>query len=93
MEFTGRYFIAAPQETVWAGLNDAEVLKACIPGCEAIEKPGNLGAMLRTAEAARAALGNFKVSALAVESGGLIRIVQERRFSWTGLFARLERAV
>jgi Tfp pilus assembly protein PilN len=47
----------------------------------------------REAEAARAALGNFKVSALAVESGGLIRIVQERRFSWTGLFARLERAL
>jgi Tfp pilus assembly protein PilN len=47
----------------------------------------------REAEAARAALSNFKVSALAVESGGLIRIVQERRFSWTGLFARLERAL
>jgi Tfp pilus assembly protein PilN len=47
----------------------------------------------REAEAARAALNNFKVSALAVESRGLIRIVQERRFSWTGLLARLERTL
>ena len=37
----------------------------------------------READAARVALSNFKVSALAVESGGLIRIVHERRFSWT----------
>ena len=47
----------------------------------------------REAEAARTALDNFKVSALAVESRGLIRIVQERRFSWTGLLARLERTL
>jgi Tfp pilus assembly protein PilN len=44
-------------------------------------------------EAARAALNSFKVSSLAVESRGLIRIVQERRFSWTGLLARLERTL
>jgi len=47
----------------------------------------------REAEAARTALNNFKVSALAMESRGLIRIVQERRFSWTGLLARLERVL
>jgi Tfp pilus assembly protein PilN len=47
----------------------------------------------REAEAAKTALNNFKVSALAVESRGLIRIVQERRFSWTGLLARLERTL
>lgn len=34
MEFTGRYLIPAPPEAVWAALNDAEILKACIPGCE-----------------------------------------------------------
>jgi carbon monoxide dehydrogenase subunit G len=27
-----------PQQKVWEGLNDPEVLKACIPGCETIEK-------------------------------------------------------
>ncbi|MBX3575054.1 MAG: carbon monoxide dehydrogenase subunit G [Mesorhizobium sp.] len=30
--------IAAPVEKVWAGLNDAEMLKACIPGCESLSK-------------------------------------------------------
>jgi hypothetical protein len=30
--------IEAPREVVWAALNDTEVLKACIPGCESIEK-------------------------------------------------------
>ena len=33
MDMSGEYVIAAPRETVWAALNDAEVLKACIPGC------------------------------------------------------------
>ncbi|WP_417669440.1 SRPBCC family protein [Roseibium sp.] len=30
--------IEAPRETVWAALNDPEVLKACIPGCEELTK-------------------------------------------------------
>jgi len=38
MEFTGRYTIPTSPEAVWAGLNDAEVLKACIPGCETLTK-------------------------------------------------------
>jgi carbon monoxide dehydrogenase subunit G len=36
MDFGGRYLIAAPRVAVWAALNDAEVLKAAIPGCHAI---------------------------------------------------------
>ena len=35
---TGERFIAAPRAAVWAGLNDPEVLKECIPGCESLEK-------------------------------------------------------
>ena len=38
MEMTGRYQIPAPREKVWAALNDAIVLKDCIPGCEELEK-------------------------------------------------------
>ena len=38
MDFSGRYVIPAPAETVWAGLNDPETLKASIPGCEKLEK-------------------------------------------------------
>ncbi len=38
MEITGEYRIAAAREFVWAALNDSEVLRVCIPGCEALEK-------------------------------------------------------
>jgi carbon monoxide dehydrogenase subunit G len=38
MNMTGERFIAAPRPAVWAALNDPEVLKACIPGCESLEK-------------------------------------------------------
>jgi carbon monoxide dehydrogenase subunit G len=38
MEMTGEQLIAVPQQRVWEGLNDPEVLKACIPGCETIER-------------------------------------------------------
>lgn len=38
MDMSGSYEIPAPRETVWAALNDVEVLKACIPGCETITK-------------------------------------------------------
>ncbi len=38
MEFKGRYLIPAPAETVWAGLNNPEVLRQCIAGCERMEK-------------------------------------------------------
>ena len=34
MDMTGEYRIPAPREAVWAALNDPEVLKASIPGCE-----------------------------------------------------------
>jgi uncharacterized protein len=34
----GEERIAAPIGKVWEGLNDAEVLKACIPGCQSLEK-------------------------------------------------------
>lgn len=38
MEFKGDYRIPASRERVWAGLNDPEVLRLCIPGCEAMTK-------------------------------------------------------
>ncbi|MER2537461.1 MAG: carbon monoxide dehydrogenase subunit G [Rhizobiaceae bacterium] len=34
----GEERIAAPLDKVWAGLNDPDVLKACIPGCQSLEK-------------------------------------------------------
>lgn len=38
MEMTGSERIAAPRERVYAALNDPEVLRASIPGCESLEK-------------------------------------------------------
>lgn len=47
----------------------------------------------RGAEQVRAALASYSVSSLAEESRGLLRVVAERRFSWTALLARLERTL
>ena len=38
MEMTGEFRIPAPRERVWQGLNDPEILKQAIPGCQTIEK-------------------------------------------------------
>jgi hypothetical protein len=38
MDMTGEQVIPLPQGKVWEALNDPEVLKACIPGCEKVEK-------------------------------------------------------
>lgn len=38
MTMNGEVKLAAPRAVVWAKLNDAEVLKQCIPGCEELNK-------------------------------------------------------
>ena len=38
MEMTGEQLIALPQAATWKALNDPEVLKDCIPGCESITR-------------------------------------------------------
>ncbi|WP_225765763.1 carbon monoxide dehydrogenase subunit G [Inquilinus sp. Marseille-Q2685] len=38
MEMTGEHRIAAPRSVVWEGLNDPEVLRRSIPGCDSLEK-------------------------------------------------------
>lgn len=38
MEMKGEQRVPATQQQTWDGLNDPEVLKACVPGCESIEK-------------------------------------------------------
>jgi carbon monoxide dehydrogenase subunit G len=37
MEMTGEYRIAAPREQVWAALNNPEILREAIPGCEELK--------------------------------------------------------
>jgi carbon monoxide dehydrogenase subunit G len=41
MEMTGEQLVPAPQQAVWDALNDPEMLKACVPGCESIEPAGD----------------------------------------------------
>jgi carbon monoxide dehydrogenase subunit G len=40
MELQGERLIPASVDTTWAALNDPEVLKACIAGCESLERTG-----------------------------------------------------
>ena len=37
MEMASKQIVPAPRDRVWAALNDPQVLKACITGCESIE--------------------------------------------------------
>lgn len=37
MEFAGEERIEAPRAVVWAALNDPDLLKECIPGCQSLE--------------------------------------------------------
>lgn len=43
MVMNGAFDLPAPRETVWQKLNDPEVLKACIPGCQSLERTGENG--------------------------------------------------
>lgn len=38
MDMNGEQLIPLPRQRVWEALNDPETLKACIPGCETIER-------------------------------------------------------
>ncbi len=38
MNLSGEYKLPLPRQAVWEGLNDPEVLKRCIPGCEELIK-------------------------------------------------------
>jgi carbon monoxide dehydrogenase subunit G len=38
MTMTGEVDLAAPRQKVWEKLNDPDVLKACIPGCQELNK-------------------------------------------------------
>ena len=41
MEMSGEQLIPASQQAVWNALNDPQILKACVPGCEAITPTGD----------------------------------------------------
>jgi carbon monoxide dehydrogenase subunit G len=43
MELTGERIIPAPRQRTWEALNDPDMLKACITGCESLERDGEGG--------------------------------------------------
>jgi len=49
MDMSGEERIAAPREMVWAALNDPEILKQCIPGCQSLDmkSPSELSATVK----------------------------------------------
>ncbi|MBW8268520.1 CoxG family protein [Caldovatus aquaticus] len=65
MEMTGERRIPAPRQRVWEALNDPEVLRASIPGCETIEKTGD------DSFAARVAV---KIGPMAAKFTGKVRL-------------------
>ncbi|MDE2302172.1 MAG: carbon monoxide dehydrogenase subunit G, partial [Sphingomonadales bacterium] len=42
MHMAGEQRVAAPRQRVWEALNDPAVLRAAIPGCQSLEKEGDL---------------------------------------------------
>jgi carbon monoxide dehydrogenase subunit G len=40
MEMKGEQLVPASQQATWDALNDPQVLKACVPGCESIDPTG-----------------------------------------------------
>lgn len=69
MEMNGRYRIGAPRAVAWAGLNDAKMLRACIPGGEALAQtsPTKMGAVVG---GKRAGLGSRRINATAQKLAG-----------------------
>jgi carbon monoxide dehydrogenase subunit G len=58
MTMTGEVTLPANREAVWAGLNDPDLLKSCIPGCQELTKISNTEYMA----VAKVAVGPVKAS-------------------------------
>ncbi len=69
MELNGEVLVAAPRERVWAALNDADVLRRCIPGCEAMQATG---------EFERTATVGIKVGPVRARFNGRVRMEDVR---------------
>ena len=65
MEMTGGERIEAPRSKVWDALNDLDVLRKCIPGCQSLQ---------RTAPNEMAATVTLKVGIIAATFKGEVRL-------------------
>lgn len=66
MDMTGERHIPAPRQKVWNALNDPQVLRACIPGCESLE---------RTGENEYAATAAVRIGPMAAKFGGTVHLL------------------
>ncbi|MBW6397475.1 carbon monoxide dehydrogenase subunit G [Roseomonas sp. HJA6] len=65
MDMSGERRIQAPRQRVWDALNDPEMLRAAIPGCESVT---------RTAEDAFEAKVSIKIGPMAAKFGGKVKL-------------------
>jgi len=79
MDMTGERRIPAPRQKVWNALNDPQVLRACIPGCETLERtgPDTYGATAAVRIGPMAAKFNGKVNLLDLDEPNGYRIQGE----------------
>lgn len=47
MDMTGSHRVEVPREQVWAALNDPDILRQCIPGCEEVVKQSDTDYTIR----------------------------------------------
>ena len=73
MTMNGSVTLPAEREKVWEALNDPEVLKACIPGCQELTKTGDDGfaatAKVKIGPVSATFKGNVKLSDLDPPNG------------------------
>lgn len=60
MEMNQSQRLPVPQQVAWEALNDTEVLKQCIPGCESIEPDGDNAYLLAMTAAVGPVKARFK---------------------------------
>lgn len=79
MDMTGTRHIAASRQKVWAALNDPEILKQCIPGCETLEmqSPTDMTARVKLAVGPVKATFNGKVKLTDLDPPNGYRITGE----------------
>jgi carbon monoxide dehydrogenase subunit G len=65
MTMTGATTLPADRERVWAMLNDPAVLKACIPGCQSLEK---------TSDTSFAAVAKVKIGPVSATFKGSVQL-------------------
>jgi uncharacterized protein len=65
MTMTGEVTLPAARPRVWAMLNDAAVLRACIPGCQSLEK---------TSDTSFAAVAKIKIGPVSASFKGKVQL-------------------